>query len=473
MRVRATRLLAILLLLTVAGVALAGRGAHASSDYHIDAIFDTAKGIIPGNALKIAGARVGTVQDVVLTPDFKARIEMTAQGRFAPFHADAHCDLQQEALIGERFVQCDPGRPSSPPLVGRGGHAPTVPVQNTFVPVSFTDIFNIFHMPVRDRVGVLVATLGLGIAGRGDDFNQILRRANPTLLLIRRALRILNSQRTQLQSIIAFSDRIGAQLAPRSARVRAFIASTSRFWHQTAGHHTALSDAVARLPGMLDAARPTLHRLNAFARTGGPLLAGLRVSAPQLQRLVRSLPPFAHVGIPAVRDLGTALDRARPLVRHVTPQFRQLGTFARDALPAGRLLAQMFTNVRDRGGVESLLALAYSLAAGGARYDATAHLLPLNVILNNCIFYSEAPVPGCDAHWGPVTVAAPARRERHHAERSPARAPQSPAPAQGPVLRLPSLPSIQLPHLPRLPGGPRAPSSEDGSIKHLLDYLLR
>jgi virulence factor Mce-like protein len=465
--------LLVVVLAAVFGVALAGRGAHASSDYRIDAIFDTAKGIIPGNSLKIAGARVGEVKDVVLTPDYRARIEMTAQSRFAPFHADAHCDLQSEALIGERFVQCDPGKPTSPPLVGHGGHAPTVPVQRTFVPVTFTDIFNIFRMPVRERVRVLVATLGLGIAGRGDDVNQILRRADPTLLLIRRALRILNSQRTQLQAIIAFSDRIGAQLAPRRERVRAFIAHTARFWHQTGSHHAALGDAVARLPGMLDAARPTLRRLNAFARTGGPLFAGLRASAPQLQRLMTSLAPFAHVGTPAIRDLGAALTRARPLVRRLTPQFRQLGTFATHALPAGQLVGQLFTNVRDRGGVEGLLSLAYSLAAGGARYDATAHLLPLNVMVNNCMFYSAVPTPGCQAGWGPKTLtAAPTRdatRTRGHERPAPQPTPAAPehrAPAHLPALHLPRLPRVPL------PAAPTRRSSQE-TVKRLLDYLLR
>jgi ABC-type transporter Mla subunit MlaD len=206
-----------------------------------------------------------------------------------------------------------------------------------------------------------------------------------------------------------------------------------------------------------------------FARTGAPLLAGLRASAPQLQRLMSSLPPFARVGSPAIRDLGSALTRARPLVRRLTPQFRQLGTFGEHALPAGQLVSQLFTNVRDRGGVEGLLALAYGLAAGGARYDATSHLLPLNAIVNNCSFYSEVPTPGCQAGWGPKVAAAPARhpsRAGHHAQPAPQRTPSNvkpQAPTRSPALRLP-----RLPHVPST----REPSPPE-AVKRLLDYLLR
>src|SRR4051794_32337570 len=93
---RATRLLLTLAVILGAATAMlavvGGRHeASGSSDYRVDAIFDTAKGIIPGQVVKVAGARVGTIVDVKLTPDFKARIQLKLDGRFAPFRTDASC----------------------------------------------------------------------------------------------------------------------------------------------------------------------------------------------------------------------------------------------------------------------------------------------------------------------------------------------------------------------------------------------
>ena len=44
----------------------------------------TPRFLIPGQDVKIAGARVGAVIDVQLTPDHKARVEMEVDERFAP-----------------------------------------------------------------------------------------------------------------------------------------------------------------------------------------------------------------------------------------------------------------------------------------------------------------------------------------------------------------------------------------------------
>ena len=46
-----------------------------------------------------------------------------------------------------------------------------MPVANTSVPVSITDLFNIWKVPVRDRFAVVVASLRKlrGAAGNTDD----------------------------------------------------------------------------------------------------------------------------------------------------------------------------------------------------------------------------------------------------------------------------------------------------------------
>src|SRR5260370_41559639 len=89
---------ALLALLAVA-IATSAGSAAGSSSYRVDAIFDNAKGLIAGQLVKIAGVRVGTVDGVTLTPDYKARIELTLDRRFAPFHADAACPIQPAGLI--------------------------------------------------------------------------------------------------------------------------------------------------------------------------------------------------------------------------------------------------------------------------------------------------------------------------------------------------------------------------------------
>src|SRR5205085_9941946 len=111
--------------------------------------------------VKSAGAQAGTIVNVVVTPDFKARIEATVAGRFLPFHRDATCTIRPQGLIGENYVECDPGSANTAALRSSDGVAPTVPVSRTTEPVSLLDLFNIFNQPTRQRLTVLINELGI------------------------------------------------------------------------------------------------------------------------------------------------------------------------------------------------------------------------------------------------------------------------------------------------------------------------
>src|SRR5260370_6531469 len=91
---------ALLALLAVA-IATSAGSAAGSSSYRVDAIFDNAKGLIAGQLVKIAGVRVGAVDCLTLTPDYKARIELTLDPRVAAFLADEAGPRPPEGLIAD------------------------------------------------------------------------------------------------------------------------------------------------------------------------------------------------------------------------------------------------------------------------------------------------------------------------------------------------------------------------------------
>src|SRR3954454_19727666 len=212
------RLAAIALLiagLAAGGAALLAGGAagSASGETHVDVIFDNARGLLPGQLVEIAGARVGQIDDVSVTKDFKARISTSIDSRFAPFRKDATCTIRPEGLIAENYVQCDPGSPDSPELRGVGGVPPTVPVEHTTQPVNLTDLFEIWNVPTRDRLGVLLSELGIATAARGGDLNAVLRRANPALKQAQAVIGILQDQKQSLIAAVDATDTAVAGLA--------------------------------------------------------------------------------------------------------------------------------------------------------------------------------------------------------------------------------------------------------------------
>ena len=382
----------------LAAAAVIGAPAESAGSYRVDAIFDTAKGIIPGQLVKVAGARVGSIEDVQLTKDYKARIVMSVPRRFE-FRNDASCNIQPEGLISENFVQCDPGTPGKETL--GGDPAPTVPVDRTSVPVSITDLFRVFQADVRQRFTVALMAIGGGLASRGADLNNIILRSSPTLAAVRKLMGDLAAQKDNLSSAVRDTDRAIAELAARKGRVADFIEQAERVSAQAADRRGDIAETIRRLPPLLDASDRAIGHLNRLLANGQPLLGELREAAPGLNRVVGQIGPFARAarpGDPAARRRGGHGPAHRPQRRA-----RSCGcvrTFTTQTGPVGKALADTLTNLRDRGGVEYMLRFIYFSAAATSRFDSTSHILPAHAVDGGqCTFLATEPVEGCNAFF--------------------------------------------------------------------------
>jgi virulence factor Mce-like protein len=438
------RLAALVLVCAAAIVAVTasfGARADSASTYRVDVIFDTAKGVIPGQLVKIAGARVGAIDDVKLTKDYKARVIMSVPRRFE-FREDASCTIQPEGLISENFVQCIPGTPGKKPLQEDDG-TPTVPVDRTTVPVSITDLFRIFQADVRQRFTVAVAAVGGGLAARGDDINDIIRRANPTLLAVRRLTKDLAAQKEQLNAAVRDTDHVIGALANRKEAVQDFIVQSARVSQQAADHSSALADAIRRLPPLLDDTDLAVADLIRLTRDGRPLLGKLRAATPGIERVVDNLSPFAKTARPALRRLSSTAGLALRTIPVSRPVVRLLRTFAKDALPVGRTLNTLLLDLRARGFVESLNLFAYYSAAATSRFDSISHLLPAHALLTPCSQYAQTPAAGCNSFYNGGDATTRAARRRHRSnddgnEATPA-APDATLPGATPTPAVPDV----------------------------------
>ncbi|CAA9499946.1 MAG: hypothetical protein AVDCRST_MAG85-1689, partial [uncultured Solirubrobacteraceae bacterium] len=251
--------LALVLLAGAAVVLSAGFGDDATEGtYRVDAIFDNAGFLIPGQDVKIAGARVGEVVEVSLTEDRRARIAMAVEKRFGPWRDDADCTIQPQSLIGEKFVQCTPGTPRGKRL---RGEPDTLPVENTHAPIDPDLVFAALRRPTPDRLRIVVAELGGGLAGRSQDLSATIRRANPALQETRRVLDILDEDRAKLRSLTSEAERVVGALADERGAVTRAISRGARVTTTTARRRRELGQTIDRLPAMLAATRPALARL--------------------------------------------------------------------------------------------------------------------------------------------------------------------------------------------------------------------
>jgi hypothetical protein len=83
-----------------------------------------------------------------------------------------------------------------------------LPVTNTQQTVDIDLIGDVMRQPERERLSLILNELGTGLAGRGRDLNEVIRRADPALQQTDRVLRILARQNRVLNELAVNSDTV-------------------------------------------------------------------------------------------------------------------------------------------------------------------------------------------------------------------------------------------------------------------------
>ena len=228
---------------------------------------DNAFGLVHGADFKVAGVPAGTIQSIDLdqkTLHAIVTIQIKSAG-FGKFHADATCDSRPESLIGEYFIDCNPG--SSGPVLKSGA---TIPVSHTQSTIPVDLVQNVMRMPYRQRFTLIVNELGAAAAARSGDLQSALRRAVPALTETDNLLSLLSNDSTTLQNLTRDSDSVITALANNSKNVNRFIDEAGRTATATATQQQNLRGTIHRLPALLTQLRPTLKQLGTTVDTNQP-----------------------------------------------------------------------------------------------------------------------------------------------------------------------------------------------------------
>jgi virulence factor Mce-like protein len=389
---------AVVLVPVLAGCGRGGDSATGSS--RLDAIFDNASFVGKGQDVRVAGATVGKVKDVELTKDRKARISMDIDPGFLPFRQDASCTILPQSLIGEKFVECDPGQPSSPELkAGPGGGATTIPLKNTQSPVDLDLVVAMLGQPTNVRTQLLLNEFGAGFATRGKDLDAIIRRSNPFLQYTRKTLTILQRDKAALGRIVTASDAVLSELDRRKDAINGTFEGAAATLKPTSDYRRQLDRAIRQLPPTLNAVRPALVSLRDLSDDARPTLAALRESSPALSTLAGDLGPLSDAARPALRRLASASRTGAPVLRRSLPKVKLLRSTVDALRPVTPLVTQLNTSLSDNGVVENLAQFIFNVSLATARKDDISHIVPANVLLTPCIMPAESPQAGCSSRF--------------------------------------------------------------------------
>ena len=499
-------IVALLLVLVVLAAAVltaaGGEEDKVGATYEVE--FDNAFGLTEGGDLRIAGVRAGTIDNLRLTSGYpsKALVDVkVSEPGFGELREDATCEVRPQSLIGEYFVDCQPGEARR--RLPDGGR---VPVDQTTSTIPFDLVNTVMRRPYRERFRLIISELGAGLAGRSDDLSEVLRRAHPGLRETSQTLRILGRQTRTIERLIVDADRSVSALEARKRDVVRFVREAGETAEITASRREQLARSFALLPGFLGELRPAMARLGELSDAQIPLLRDLGAASGDLNTFLTRLRPFSDNARPAFRALGSASEAGLDAVRATDEEIAVLRQAARDAPATAKPLRQLLQSLDDRSravendprakqtgppagdkthipsskgggftGMEGFLNYYYWQALATNPFDSIGHILRVSATLDlgGCSGYFtdiDAKNRRCNRWLGPyqpgVNAPDPTEIPGEEGEGDG----QAPAAAQATSAASSSRQPAP-PPTPPLASGPQPPAAADDT-QVLLDYLL-
>jgi ABC-type transporter Mla subunit MlaD len=240
-------------------------------------------------------------------------------------------------------VDCQPG--TSEQELPEGA---TIPVERTASVIPADLVNNVLREPYRERLRLIIAELGTGLAGRPEDLAATLERAHPGLRETNETLAILAGQTDVLRNFVEDSDDVIDDLAAKRADVVRFVREAGETAEITATRREELAQQFERFPEFLAELDPTMVRLGELADAQIPLLADLRDAADPLERFFTELGPFSQASRPALRSLGDTSVTGRDALDESANEIRELKRVAAGAGGVGEPLRQFLQTLDDR-----------------------------------------------------------------------------------------------------------------------------
>jgi virulence factor Mce-like protein len=341
------RVASTLVVIAALGAAVVLMGAKSGGGHSktIKITFDNAFGLTSGGDLKIGGVKAGKTTGFTVSNTLPPKAIVTAkitQAGFSSFRKDASCRIRPQSLIGEYYVDCQPG--TSKELLPND----TVPVTQTQSTIPQDLLQDVMRRPERERLRLIINELGTGLAGRPQDLNEVIHRADPGLQQTSKVLKILGDQNKVIQNFIVNSDTVINELEKRKKDVARFIVEAAHTSETTASREQAFQAQWHKLPGFLAELQPTMAKLGNLADQQTPLLSDLQRSAPDLNTFFSRLGPFTQASRPAFKSLGQASLKGRTALNDSRREVDQLAALSADAPQLAKPLRQFLQTLDDR-----------------------------------------------------------------------------------------------------------------------------
>lgn len=351
-------------------VTLLGGGGR---EYRI--MFDSAGQLVPGDIVRIGGARAGEVTSVDLSSDNQAEVRVTMDADRPPLHEGTTAAIRWQGLVGvaSRYVDVSPAPDFKPELAD--GAVLGADKNRSIVEVD--QVINALDPDTRKGLQEVIKGSGAWYKGREEQASRSAKYFGPALEQFRKvSAEITRDDQVFQDFLVDAGDAMGA-IAERSEDLTSAVGATRQAERALSSDTTSLRTALDELPVAL--------------RQGSDAMVELRPALGDLTRLVDATGEGTKELTPFLKQLRPVLDEAVPTFGQLRQMIDSPGE-ADDALDAlrdlpalGQLTKTTFPHAEKALGdstpifqfvrpyVPDLVSWVRSFGGAMATYDANGH----------------------------------------------------------------------------------------------------
>jgi phospholipid/cholesterol/gamma-HCH transport system substrate-binding protein len=421
---RLPRILAIgglgLLVLILAYLLFGGGG---GATYHL--IFANANQLVRGDQVQVGGQPVGSVKDIVLTPDYKARITIHVNSPLAPLHEGTTAQIRVPSLSGvaNRYIALSPG-PNSRAKLPSGS---TLPADATHGVTDIDQLFDIFNARTRKALQKVFQGSAEQYVGNATNVNASAEYFAPALAASDRFFAELGRDQNALRELLVQGAKATTTIAARRQELSGLVEHANTTFGALASQQTNLARGVAELPAFLHEGNITFTHLPSTLNALHQLVTVAKPDTVNLALLFERLRPLISEATPVVNNLSVAVSQPGPNndLTDIFAGYPALLKSVEAATPSA--LQQLGESTvffsKWRPYSPELVGLARSLGQSTAYYDANGHYVRAAPTVPTFTLGSEGSlVPSESLQQGLANL------KTGQQQRWPGRAPQ-PAPA--------------------------------------------
>jgi phospholipid/cholesterol/gamma-HCH transport system substrate-binding protein len=353
-------------------------GVNVGERYRFTAVVPTAVALSTNADVNRAGVQIGRVEQIS-NRGATVVLRIAIDPDRGPVHRDARVQVRSKTLVGENYVDLDPGTPSSP-AVPDGGE---LPIARTKASTQLDDILSTISPKRRVRLQRLLSGLGTGL-GDSKAVGAGVGGAAELLSGAKRLVNPLDAERESVRRLVADLGTVFTAVGERGAMIRRLVTAARSASTTIAAEDAALRAGLRELAPALEQTRRTTTHLAAVGTDAGPVLDDLTASLRALTPVARELPAAAGSTLTALRRLSSA----SPAARRLLGSLRRLGSPATAFVPTlDAVLRELRPAIEYLGPYGKDIGSFFAgVGQATTARDATGHLARLQPVLNPTAF---------------------------------------------------------------------------------------